>query len=138
MAAALKAFRHGLRLRNTTGQVPIHMVGPLLWGLWNGLVGGASAASGPLHPAADRPLSRPPGRSHAATGPRQGRFASLRDRWRRPLTLARAARAGVHAAPGAAGVRPAGREHPSPSDSAGIGSAAQVWHQERIGNGAVE
>jgi hypothetical protein len=27
----------------------------------NGLAGGAGAASGPLHPAADRPLSRPPG-----------------------------------------------------------------------------
>jgi hypothetical protein len=65
----------------------------------NGLAGGAGAAAGPLHPAADRPLSRPPGRSHAACGPRQGRFASLRDRLRRPLTLARAARVGVHAAP---------------------------------------
>jgi DNA-binding winged helix-turn-helix (wHTH) protein len=36
-----------------------------------------------------------PAASHAATGPRQGRFASLRDRLRRPLTRARAARAGV-------------------------------------------
>ena len=88
----------------------------------NGLAGGAGAASGPLHPAADRPLSRPPGRSHAASGPRQGRVASLRDRLRRPLTLARAARAGVHAAPEAAGARPAGREHPTPGDSAGIGA----------------
>jgi hypothetical protein len=71
-------------------------------GAGNGLAGGAGAASGPLHPAADRPLSRPPGQSHAATGPRQersARSASLRDRRRRPLTLARAARAGVHAAP---------------------------------------
>jgi hypothetical protein len=42
----------------------------------NGLAGGAGAAAGPLHPAADRPLSRPPGRSHAAPGPRQGRVAS--------------------------------------------------------------
>ena len=68
-------------------------------GAWNGLVGGADAASGPLPPDADRPLSRPPGRSHATSGPRQGRVASLRDRLRRPLTLARAARVGVHAAP---------------------------------------
>jgi hypothetical protein len=68
-------------------------------GSWNGLAGGADAASGPLHPDAERPLSRPPGRSHAAAGPRHGRVASLRDRLRRPLTLARAARAGVHAAP---------------------------------------
>jgi hypothetical protein len=63
----------------------------------NGLACGAAA--GPLHPAADRPLSRPPGRSLAATAPGQGRVASLRDRLRRPLTLARAARVGVHATP---------------------------------------
>jgi len=68
-------------------------------GSLNGLAGAAGAAAGPLHPAPDRPLSRPPGRSHAAPGPRQGRVASLRDRLRRPLTLARAARVGVHAAP---------------------------------------
>jgi hypothetical protein len=68
-------------------------------GAWNGLAGGADAASGPLHPDAERPLSRPPGRSHATSGPRQGRMASLQDRLRRPLTLARAAWAGVHAAP---------------------------------------
>ena len=46
----------------------MNLAGSLLWGLWNGLVGGANAASGPLHPDADRPLSRPPGRSHAAPG----------------------------------------------------------------------
>jgi len=40
----------------------------------NGLADGAGAASGPLHPDADRPLSRPPGRSHVAPGPGQGRF----------------------------------------------------------------
>jgi hypothetical protein len=74
-------------------------VGDARLGPVNGLAGGTGAASGTLHPDADRPLSRPPGRSHTACGPRQGRFASLRDRLRRPLTLARAARAGVHAAP---------------------------------------
>jgi hypothetical protein len=53
----------------------------------NGLADGAGAAAGPLHPAADRPFSRPPGQlPHAATGLRQGRAASLRDRLRRPLT----------------------------------------------------
>jgi hypothetical protein len=30
-------------------------------GDWNGLAGGAGAASGTLHPDADRPFSRPPG-----------------------------------------------------------------------------
>ena len=103
----------------------MNLAGSLLWGLWNGLAGGASAASGPLPPDADRPLSRPPGRSHAAPGPRQGRVASLRDRLRRPLTLARAARAGVHAAPGAAGARPAGRAHPSQVIPQESGLAAQ-------------
>jgi hypothetical protein len=80
------------------------MAGLLLWG-----IGRPRRRRGrPLHPATDRPLSRPPGRSHAAPDPRQGRAASLRDRLRRPLTLARAARAGIHAAPGAAAARPAG------------------------------
>ena len=89
-------------------------------GSLNGLAGGAGAAAGPLHPAADRPLSRPPGRSHAAPGPRQGRVASLRDRLRRPLTLARAARVGVHAAPWG-GRSQAGRPRaPTPGDSAGM------------------
>jgi hypothetical protein len=53
---------------NTTWQVPMNLAESLLWGSWSGLAGGASAASGPLPPAADRPLSRPPDRSHAATG----------------------------------------------------------------------
>jgi hypothetical protein len=66
--------------------VPTKDGGTAAVGSWNGLAGGADAASGPLHPDADRPLSRPPGRSHAAPGPRQGRVASLRDRLRRPLT----------------------------------------------------
>jgi hypothetical protein len=52
-----------------------------------------------LHPATDRPLSRPPGQVPRRDRARQGRVASLRDRLRRPVTLARAARAGVHAAP---------------------------------------
>jgi hypothetical protein len=82
-------------------------------GSLNGLAGGAGAAAGPLHPAADRPLSRPSGRSHAAPGPRQGRVASLRDRLRRPLTRARAARVGVHAAP-QGGRSQAGRPRASP------------------------
>ena len=74
------------------------LAGSVLW-VWNGLAGGAGAAAGPLHPATDRPLSRPPGQVPRRDRARQGRVASLRDRLRRPLTLARAARAGVHAAP---------------------------------------
>src|SRR4029450_4507867 len=46
------------------------------------------------------------------SAPPLGRVAALRDRGRRPLTLARAAWAGVHAAPGAAGARPACRDPP--------------------------
>jgi len=65
----------------------------------SGLAGGAGATSGPCPwPRTGRARSHP-ATAHAATGSRQGRFASLWDCLRRPLTRARAARAGVHAAP---------------------------------------
>ena len=101
-------------------------------GSWNGLAGGADAASGPLHPDAERPLSRPPGRSHAAAGPRQGRVASLRDRLRRPLTWPGRRGPASTPPPGAAGARPAGREHPPQGDSAGIGLGFAVRCQVEL------
>ena len=75
---------------------------------WNGLVG--DAASGPLHPgrgaavvAATRPIPRRDRAASRARGVPAGPPAAA-------LDLARAARVGVHAAPGAAEARPAGRE----------------------------
>jgi len=97
---------------NTTGQVPINLVGPLLGVMERPRRRGRRGVR-PLHPDADRPLSRPPGRSHAATGS-----------WSR----ARGVRAGPPVAaldpspagagrrprhpPGPVGARPAGHELP--------------------------
>ena len=102
---------------------------------WDRCCGGHGTASPAVPTPRPGPCTRTrtgrcrghPARSHAAR--RVGRVASLRDRRRRPLTLARAARAGVHAAPGAAGARPAGREHPAQGDSAGIGPGRSVRRQ---------
>ena len=77
-----------------------------------------------------------PATSHATTGPRQGRCACLRDRLRRPLTRARAARAGVHAAPrggrSQAG-RPRAPPQAIPQECASSSSGAEEYRKEERG-----
>ena len=83
------------------------------------------AAAGPLHPAADRPFSRPAGGSHGASAPPQGARVL---RTGRPAALDPAPDAvgRGHAVPRAGGSAPPGREREGPPCSSTTSSSGST------------